>query len=121
MRLPCLSALNVCSPDFVYWVSDANVDCDGALERGACAADPSHQSDTQWHVDGKPIDAATVPYVVINLDDDFRPSDFGIVGVSAVAVLCAGQLRFAILGDSNPLGQQGEMSVKLAQQVRRPR
>ena len=108
-------------PSYVFWVSDADVDCDGAKERGACEADPTHQSETQWHVDGKPIDASTTPYVVINLDDDFRPNDVGILGVSVVAVLCAGQLRFAILGDSNPLGQQGEMSVKLAQQVRRSR
>jgi len=104
------------SPKYVYWMSNMDTDCDGSSLSGPCANDPSHSSQTTFNYQGKPLDAQAIPYVVINDQDSFKPSSFGIQGLAVVGVVCAHVLKWAVFGDTNAASQMGEASIFLAQQ-----
>ncbi|BGP14212.1 hypothetical protein JCM10213v2_002155 [Rhodosporidiobolus nylandii] len=57
-----------------------------------------------------------VQYVVIDQDDSFDATKFGVQPLSVVAVICGagGQMTFGIWADTNALGSMGEASVTLA-------
>ncbi|GAA5958544.1 hypothetical protein JCM3765_006669, partial [Sporobolomyces pararoseus] len=61
---------------FVWWLSNMDVDCDGAPSTdGICEGDGSYFELTAFtDGDGKPVNALTVPYVVINQGDGFDPT-----------------------------------------------
>ncbi|BGP51685.1 hypothetical protein JCM10450v2_007635 [Rhodotorula kratochvilovae] len=100
---------------YVWWQSNMDIDCDGSDgSADVCQGDGSFQSDTAFQDDnGKNIDAQAVQYVVIDQDDDFDPTSFGIQPLSVVAVLCGGKLTFGVWADTNALGSMGEASVHL--------
>ncbi|BGP43468.1 hypothetical protein JCM10449v2_007503 [Rhodotorula kratochvilovae] len=100
---------------YVWWQSNMDIDCDGSdVSADVCQGDGSFQSDTAFQDDnGKNIDAQAVQYVVIDQDDDFDPTSFGIQPLSVVAVLCGGKLTFGVWADTNALGSMGEASVHL--------
>ncbi|GAA5931938.1 hypothetical protein JCM10213_005897 [Rhodosporidiobolus nylandii] len=106
-------------PSYMWWESNMDVDCDGAPDAttGICAGDGSYPGETAFaDDDGKPIDAMKVQYVVIDQDDSFDATKFGVQPLSVVAVICGagGQMTFGIWADTNALGSMGEASVTLA-------
>ncbi|GAA5865629.1 hypothetical protein JCM8547_007668 [Rhodosporidiobolus lusitaniae] len=106
-------------PSYVWWESNMDVDCDGAPDgtSGICEGDGSYQSETAFTDDsGASIDAMSVQYVVIDQDDSFDPTNFGIQPLSVVAVICGegGKMTFGVWADTNALGSMGESSVTLA-------
>ncbi|GAA5844244.1 hypothetical protein JCM9279_001735 [Rhodotorula babjevae] len=103
-------------PAYVWWQSNMDIDCDGSDGKGEiCNGDGSYQSSTTFQDDaGKHIDAQAIQYVVIDQDDDFDPTKFGIQPLSVVAVVCGGKLTFGVWADTNALGSMGEASVYLA-------
>ncbi|GAA5850453.1 hypothetical protein JCM3766R1_006566 [Sporobolomyces carnicolor] len=103
---------------YVWWMSNMDVDCDGAPStEGICEGDGSYFELTAYtDSEGKPINALTVPYVVMNQGDGFDPAKVGVEPLSVVAVICGegGKLTFGIWADTNALGSMGEASVNLA-------
>ena len=102
----------------VFWTADLDVDCDGQSS-AVCNAgtDPAYQGQTSAaDSNGDPLDAASLPYVVVPL-----PSvrfDYAVAGLelgSVVAVLYQGQLLYAVFGDEGPEGIIGEASYAAAQ------
>ncbi|GAA6013139.1 hypothetical protein JCM10207_006183 [Rhodosporidiobolus poonsookiae] len=103
------------SPSYIWWESNMDIDCDGAPSAtGICVSDGSYQSQTAFTDDsGNPIDASTVQYVVIDQDDNFDPTSFGVQPLSVVAVVCGkgGKMTFGVWADTNAIGSMGEASV----------
>ncbi|GAA6034744.1 hypothetical protein JCM8097_001148 [Rhodosporidiobolus ruineniae] len=107
------------SPTYIWWESNMDVDCDGAPDgtSGICEGDGSYFDQTAFTDDsGSPIDAMSVQYVVVDQDDDFDATKFGVQALSAVAVICGegGKMTFGVWADTNALGSMGEASVTLA-------
>ena len=102
-------------PGAVFWTADMDVDCDGG-RTAACRRDPTYQRATSaTDSRGRPLDAATLPYVVLPLPS--RGFDYRAAGLqlgSVVAVLYRGRLVFAIFGDEGPANIIGEGSYALA-------
>jgi len=98
----------------LYWNSDIDVDCDGGRTT-TCTVDPAYQSETSaTGSDGMPIDAETVPFVVIPLPSArFRYPDHAI-DVGQLAVVTYGD-RWAIgvFADEGPEGIIGEASYAM--------
>lgn len=108
----------VCSlPGAYFWTASMNVDCDGKTT-ATCnpQTDPAYQPQTSiTDSHGAPLDAATLPYVVIPLPSSiFDAPDAGIQLGSVVAVLYRGQLNFGVYGDEGPPNIIGEASVAMA-------
>ena len=93
-----------------------DIDCDGAQNcannndfqaRRRCIdrADET-QKQTAFQFNGKPLNANTDRYIVLNIDDDFNPTtQFGIRPLALTAVVCRGRLFFGFAGDTNPYRQ----------------
>jgi len=101
----------------LYWQSDIDVDCDGGRTNTACAIRVPIR-DEHTGADGMPIDAETVPFVVIPLPSArFRYADHAID---------LGQLALVTYGDRWAIGvfatraRRGS-SVKPATRWRSPR
>lgn len=111
------AAIPVCqTADVVWWTADLDIDCDGG--RGAlCRSDPDYLPDTSG-VDstGAPLDASTLPFIVIPLASSrFRYADHGI-GIGQVAlVLYRDRMVFGIFGDAGPSSIIGEASFAMAE------
>jgi Fungal chitosanase of glycosyl hydrolase group 75/Bacterial SH3 domain len=102
----------------VFWKSDMDVDCDGG-QGAACKADPYYQAETAT-VDskGNPLDASTLPYVVVPLPSNgFDYKAAGLKMGSVVAVIYQGKMMYGILGDLGPTGVIGEASYAMAQKL----
>jgi hypothetical protein len=100
----------------IYWRSDFDVDCDGGRTT-TCMVDPAYMPETSaTGSDGEPIDAETVPFVVIPLPSArFTYSDHAIdVGQLAVVTY---QDRWAIgvFADEGPEEIIGEGSYAMAE------
>jgi hypothetical protein len=113
--------VDICSLVGAYfWTADMDVDCDGQTSAQCSAAtDPSYQAQTSFtQSDGKPLDAAKLPYVVIPLPSarfsyvkaDIRPG-------AVVAVVYKGQLAFGVFGDEGPASIIGEASYALVKSL----
>lgn len=102
----------------VFWKADLDVDCDGQVTK-ACNldTDPWFQGDTAFHTSGdRPLNAEELPYVVVPSRSalwDF--SGAGIKGGSVVAVVHAGKVVYAVVGDTGPAGIIGEASYATAE------
>ena len=102
----------------VFWTADLDVDCDGRpTARCNADTDPWFQDDTAFHrSDGRPLDAARLPYVVIPQNSSiFRYRDHDIDGGAAVAVIYRGRLEYAVFGDTGPATIIGEASYATAE------
>jgi hypothetical protein len=102
--------------DVVWWTADLDVDCDGGTS-DACHADESYQSETAaTGADGGPLDASTIPYVVVPLpadplgprDADFFYCDHGLALGGPVAVLYGDAVAYAVIGDEGPVTAEPE-------------
>jgi hypothetical protein len=111
------SNIPVCQTDsVVWWTADFDIDCDGG--RGAiCMSDPDYLPDTSA-VDshGAPLDASTLPFIVIPLASTrFRYTDYGIRAGQVALVLYGGRMAFGIFGDAGPAAIIGEGSFAMAE------
>lgn len=102
----------------VFWKADLDIDCDGEVTK-ACNGDtdPWFQGDTAFHTSGdRPLNAEELPYVVVPSRSslwDFSSS--GIKGGGVVAVVHAGKVEYAVVGDTGPAGIIGEASYATAE------
>jgi hypothetical protein len=100
----------------IWWTADFDVDCDGG--RGAiCMSDPDYLPDTSA-VDssGNPLDASTLPFIVIPLASTrFRYADHGIAAGQVALVIYGGRMAFGIFGDAGPSAIIGEGSFAMAE------
>jgi hypothetical protein len=101
----------------VFWKGDMDIDCDGQRttqcnENTDCCFLP----DTAFHQsDGRPLNAATLPYVVVPSPSgtwDYR--QFGISGAGVVAVIYNNKVLYAVVGDTGPSDIIGEASYATA-------
>jgi len=111
------SNIPICQTDtVVWWAADFDVDCDGG--RGAvCMSDPDYLPDTSA-VDslGRPLDASTLPFIVIPLASSrFRYVDHGIQTGQVALVLYGSRMAFGIFGDAGPAAIIGEGSYAMAE------
>ncbi|MEU3602133.1 glycoside hydrolase family 75 protein [Streptomyces sp. NPDC006798] len=101
----------------VYWKADLDVACDG-LESAICNRenDPWYLPDTAVRQsDGRPLDAATLPYVVVPTPGPiWKYYESGIRGGGIVAVVHRDRVRYGVVGDTGPAKIIGEASYAMA-------
>lgn len=98
----------------VHFLADADIDCDGGSNPHR---DPCWQPDTSLRFDGKPIDAETVPYIVV--------PPLIIQGVAGTVLGCmarvtnsrTGQSTKAVVADIGPHKKIGEISSECARRI----
>lgn len=102
----------------VWWTSDMDIDCDGGLGT-VCQSDPWYSAETSTtDSKGNPLDASSLPFIVIPLPSNgFDYAAHGIGLGSVAAVLYNGKLEYAIFGDQGPKGVIGEGSFALAEKL----
>lgn len=107
----------VCQTDSViWWDADMDIDCDGGLG-SVCMSDPDYMPETSG-VDsmGNPLDASTLPFIVIPLASSrFRYADYGIRTGTVALVMYGDQMVFGIFGDAGPASIIGEASFAMAE------
>lgn len=115
------ATVRVCgTADAVFWKADMDIDCDGRRTE-ACntRTDPCFQPQTAFRGSrGTPLDSAALPYVVVPAPGrtwDYRAS--GLTGGSVVAVVHRDRVRYAVIGDTGPVGIIGEGSYALAEEL----
>ena len=100
-----------------FWNADMDVDCDGKTT-SACNGntDPSYQNQTSATDSmGNPLDASSLPYVVIPLPDaKFDYMAEGILIGDVVAVVYNGKITYGVFGDEGPTELIGEASYAMA-------
>ncbi|MCT9929008.1 glycoside hydrolase family 75 protein [Planotetraspora sp. A-T 1434] len=101
----------------VFWKADMDIDCDG-VRTTQCNenTDCCYQNDTFCHTSGNsPLNAATLPYVVIpSTSSIWNYTTKGIGCGTVVAVIYNGKIEYAVMGDTGPSGIIGEASYKTA-------
>ncbi|MET7643605.1 glycoside hydrolase family 75 protein [Streptomyces sp. NPDC005426] len=113
------SSVPVCGMNgAVFWRADLDTDCDGQVTK-ACNSrtDPWFQGDTAFHTsDDRPLNAEELPYVVVpGRSSLWDFSSAGIKGGGVVAVVHAGKVVYAVVGDTGPAGVIGEASYATAE------
>jgi len=100
-----------------FWTSGMAIDCDGQ-RTSQCneQTDCCFYNDTSFHQsDGKPFNAAQVPYVVIPLPSSrWNYENAGIKGGDVLAVIYKGHVEYAVFGDEGPDDSIGEASYATA-------
>lgn len=110
--------ISICGfPEAVVWTADLDVDCDGKMSvQCNLSTDPSYLDQTAaTDSNGDPLDAATLPFVVIpgrGTRFDYLAAGLGMRSV--VAVVFEGKLEFGVLGDVGPQAIIGEASYAMA-------
>lgn len=110
--------IDVCGTDLaVYWTADMDIDCDGKMSAQCNATtDSSYQSQTAASDSlGDPLDAATLPFVVLPTPSvrwDYRSYAIGMRTV--VAVIYQDQVVYGVAGDTGPTSIIGEASYAMA-------
>jgi Fungal chitosanase of glycosyl hydrolase group 75 len=111
--------ISICGyPEAVAWTADMSIDCDGKMSAQCnSSTDPSYQSQTAASdSNGDPLDAATLPYVVIpGRGTRFDYVDAGLGMGSVVAVIAGGKVEYGVLGDIGPQALIGEASYRMAE------
>lgn len=110
--------VNICGfPGAVAWISDMDIDCDGQMsDQCNLGTDPSYMDQTAaTDSNGDPLDAATLPFVVIpGRSARFDYLDAGLGMRSVVAVIFDGKVEYGVLGDVGPQAIIGEASYAMA-------
>ncbi|APR82716.1 secreted protein [Minicystis rosea] len=104
----------------VYWQADMDVDCDGKMSAQCnIDVDPAYQDQTSaTDSNGDPLDAATLPFVVVPLPSN--KLDYQAVGLdlgSVIAVIYKGKLAYGVFGDEGPKDIIGEASYAMAKEL----
>lgn len=107
-------------PGAFFWTADMDVDCDGKTTASCnLAADPAYQDETSFtDADDQPLDAATLPYVVVPLPSqrfDYMAAE--IKPGAAVVVVYQGQVAYGVFGDEGPENIIGEASYAMAKSL----
>ena len=76
--------------------------------------DPYYQPETAYSIEGKPIDASKINYVVIPLDYSGKAK---LGDVAMVTDYNTGESVFAIIGEVGPAGKNNEVSIALARNL----
>jgi len=101
----------------VFWTADMDIDCDGK-ESPQCnlTTDPSWQNQTSANDSiGNPLDAATLPFVVIpGVSAKFNYRNAGLTMGSVVVVLYQDKMAYGVVGDAGPTAIIGEASYQMA-------
>jgi hypothetical protein len=104
----------------VFWKADMDIDCDGKVT-AKCSGktDPAFQPDTALRSStGQPLDASTLPYVVIpSVSQRFDYEAAGIVLGSVVMVVYGDKVEFGVFGDTGPEAIIGEASYAMAERL----
>ena len=111
--------ISICTlPTAVFWKADMDIDCDGKTS-SVCntTADPSYQNQTSGtDSSGNPLDAATLPYVVVPLSSSrWSYKTAGLDLGSVIAVVYNGQIQYGVFGDEGPTTIIGEASHRMAE------
>lgn len=106
--------------DAVFFTADMDIDCDGKVSaKCSKTTDPSFLPSTAGtDSKGQPLDAATLPYVVVPLAGtrfDYRKH--GIAMGSTVAVLYKDTIAYGVVGDAGPSAIIGEASYAMAERL----
>ena len=115
--LPC-GCRQAAAPD--RYISFKDIDCDGK-QTAQCnpQTDDAYQNQTSaTDSNDQPLDAASLPYVVIPLPSnrfDYEAADLALGTV--VAVIYNGQLRYGVFGDEGPQNIIGEASYAMAESL----
>lgn len=113
--------LDVCDlPNAVFFTADMDIDCDGK-STSVCnrSTDPSYQSSTAA-VDshGRPLDASTLPYIVVpGASSRWSYRQSGIRMGSVAAVIYHGKIEYGVVGDVGPTAILGEASYAMAKRL----
>ncbi|GAA2429257.1 glycoside hydrolase family 75 protein [Streptomyces glaucus] len=102
----------------VFWEADMDIDCDGRPgPRCNPHTDPAFLAATAYaQSDGRPLSAEELPFVVVPAPSgiwDHR--DHGVRGGSVAAVVHAGRVQYAVVGDVGPRDIIGEASYATAE------
>lgn len=99
--------------DTVHWKADLDIDCDGQPGQHCNPrTDPYFQDTTAYtRRDGRALSAERLPYVVVpGPSARWRPAASGIGGGTLAALVHAGRVRYAVVGDTGPTDLLGEAS-----------
>lgn len=104
----------------VFWKADLDIDCDGQVTAHCNKkTDAWFHGDTAFHQsDGKPLNAETLPYIVVPAPSgiwDYAAS--GIRGGTVAAVVHGDRVEYAVVGDAGPSGLVGEASYAAARSL----
>jgi hypothetical protein len=109
----------VCEHDgAVFWQADMDIDCDGrSSTRCNSRTDPSFHPTTAFTgSDGKYLDAAELPFVVVPAPSPvWNYWASGVRGGSAAAIVHDGKVVYGVVGDTGPSGIIGEASYAAAE------
>ncbi len=112
------SNISICGlPTAVFWKADLDVDCDGKMSaQCSLATDPAYQNQTSaTDSHGDPLDAATLPYVVVpSKSGKFDYATAGLDLGSVVAVIYGARVAYGVIGDTGPTPIIGEASYAMA-------
>lgn len=115
------ATVDICKLDGAFfWKSDFDIDCDGQTT-AQCNhnTDDAYFNDTSFHQsDGKPLNAAELPYIVVPLPSarfDYEKSD--IQPGAAALVIYDGKINFGVFGDEGPADIIGEGSYAMAKSL----
>lgn len=102
------------SDGVVHYIANAAIDCDGSDNRHN---DPCWQADTSLHHNGKPIDAESVPYVVVPpaIIAGVKPVVLG--SLALVTNTKTGKSTKAVVADVGPRRKIGELSCECARRI----
>lgn len=102
----------------VFWKADLDIDCDGrASAHCNSEADPLYSPSTAYRQsDGQPLNAETLPYIVVPAASPrWDPGAHGVRGGSVAAVVYQDRVQYAVVGDTGPSDLIGEASYATAQ------
>lgn len=101
----------------VFWKADLDIDCDGqATAHCNGQADPLYSPGTAYvQSDGQPLNAETLPYIVVPAASSrWSPGASGVRGGSVAAVVYQDRVQYAVVGDTGPSDLIGEASYATA-------
>lgn len=115
------ATIDVCeAPNVIFFTADMDIDCDGK-KSAVCnrSTDASYQQETAG-VDskGKPLDAATLPFIVVpGVSSRWSYRSAGIKMGTVAAVIYNGKIEYGIVGDVGPQAILGEASYAMAKRL----
>ncbi|WP_282104986.1 MULTISPECIES: glycoside hydrolase family 75 protein [unclassified Crossiella] len=102
----------------VHWRADLDIDCDGQ-RTAKCnpSTDPYWQNATAFpQSDGKPLNAETLPFIVLPLaSSTWNYRNSGITGGTVAAAVYRDKVVYGVVGDLGPSAIIGEASYRMAQ------
>ncbi|MEW2625868.1 glycoside hydrolase family 75 protein [Streptomyces sp. NPDC048106] len=102
----------------VFWKADLDIDCDGRPSVHCnSGTDPLYSPSTAYEQsDGQPLNAETLPYIVVPAASSrWDPGAHGVRGGSVAAVVYQDRVQYAVVGDTGPSDLIGEASYATAQ------